>query len=249
MGTGVTSGVMFRVLILTVASLALAGCNAFDDTPTYRYRMTVEVDTPEGLKTGSSVIEVDTQFQQNPESPASQRTRRRARGEAAVVDLGERGLLFALLRSEDDVDFASRIMFLLAPKGRDKNGNRFLGRFNNMLEMTEPVELPATQAEINPSLAEMKGRPMLVTFGDLTDPTTVKGVDPDDLAESFGDGVSLRRITVQITDDPVTASIEDQLGWLPEHTGTLLYRPRRTPIGALPLEHQLRKISFVRNDS
>ncbi len=40
------------------------------------------------------------------------------------------------------------------------------------------------------------------------------GVDPDDFAASFGEGVSLKRITVQITDDPVTTGIEERLGWL-----------------------------------
>ncbi len=217
------------------AALLLAGCDAFDDTPTYRYRMTVEVDTPQGLKTGSSVIEVDTRLEPNPASPASQRINRRARGQAVTVDLGARGVLFALLRSEDDTDYAARIMFLLAPRGRDENGDEFLGRFNNMLKMTEPIELPATQAEINPPLAEMKGRPMLVTFDDLADPTSVKRVDPDDLAATFGDEVSLKRITVQITDDPVTKGIEKRLGWLGQIKGMGLSRsdfPDDVPVGA-----------------
>lgn len=66
---------------------------------------------------------------------------------------------------------------------------------------------------LNPSLAEMKGRPMLVTFGDLSDPTSMAEVDPDNLAATFGAGVSLKRITVQMTDDPVTTGIEKRLGW------------------------------------
>ncbi|MEP0393170.1 MAG: hypothetical protein ABJ205_00340 [Erythrobacter sp.] len=41
-------------------ALLLGGCGAEDVAPDYRYRLTVEVDTPEGLKTGSSVIEVST---------------------------------------------------------------------------------------------------------------------------------------------------------------------------------------------
>ncbi|KUO51366.1 MAG: hypothetical protein APF82_11015 [Sphingomonadales bacterium BRH_c42] len=223
------------ITVLLSSWLLLAACNPFDDTPTYRYRMTVEVDTPEGLKTGSSVIEVDTHMETNPESPSSQRINRSAMGEAAMVDLGERGILFALLRSEDDVDFAARIMFLLAPKGLDKNGDAFLGRFANMLELTEPVELPATQEKINPPLAKMKGRPMLVTFGDLVDPASVERVDPDDLAATFGKGVSLRRITVQITRDRVTTGIEKRLGWLSQLKGMNLSRsdfPDDVPVGA-----------------
>ena len=54
----------------------------------------------------------------------------------------------------------------------------------------------------------------LVTFGDLDDPTSVEEVDPDDLAATFGEGVSLKRITVQMTDDLVTTGIEERLGWL-----------------------------------
>ena len=61
---------------------------------------------------------------------------------------------------------------------------------------------------------ERSAYPMMVRFADESDPTSVALVDPDDLAASFGEGVSLRRITVELTDDPVTASIEDRLGWL-----------------------------------
>ena len=56
--------------------------------------------------------------------------------------------------------------------------------------------------------------PLLVTFTDIIDPTTVKVVDPDNLAETFGPGASLKRITLEITDEPVTeGKIESVLGW------------------------------------
>lgn len=51
-------------------------------------------------------------------------------------------------------------------------------------------------------------------FGDIADPKTVERVDPDDLAASFGMGVKLRRITVQITEDAVTKAIGQRLGWV-----------------------------------
>ena len=44
-------------LALTLAAVTLSGCNPFGRTYTYRYRITVEVDTPQGLRTGSSVWE------------------------------------------------------------------------------------------------------------------------------------------------------------------------------------------------
>jgi hypothetical protein len=54
-----------------------------------------------------------------------------------------------------------------------------------------------------------------VRFGDMADPRTVAAVDPANLAASFGDGVALSRVSVEITTDPVTRGIEKKLGWLP----------------------------------
>ncbi|MGB7418161.1 MAG: hypothetical protein WA918_03180, partial [Erythrobacter sp.] len=33
-------------------------------------------------------------------------------------------------------------------------------------------------------------------------------------AATFGEGTSLKRITVKLTDDPVTTGIDERLGWL-----------------------------------
>jgi hypothetical protein len=56
--------------------------------------------------------------------------------------------------------------------------------------------------------------PMLVTFTNLRDPMSVERVDPANLSAQFGEGVRLRRITVQVTDDDVTEGMEERLGQL-----------------------------------
>jgi hypothetical protein len=57
--------------------------------------------------------------------------------------------------------------------------------------------------------------PLLVTFGDINDPASVRRVDPADLAASFGAGYRLDTITMTITDEPVTeGKVEAVLGWL-----------------------------------
>ena len=56
-----------------------------------------------------------------------------------------------------------------------------------------------------------KDYPLLVTFTDITDPTTVKQVNPTNLAATFGPGVSLKRITLEITDEPVTEGKIEQV--------------------------------------
>ncbi|NMW31963.1 hypothetical protein HKD42_07815, partial [Altererythrobacter sp. RZ02] len=80
-----------RVFLCTAASIGamtLSGCGLGPDpTPDYRYRLTVEVETPEGLKSGSSVIEVQTNIAGEYSIPTPGRVSQRLRGEAVTVDL------------------------------------------------------------------------------------------------------------------------------------------------------------------
>lgn len=59
--------------------------------------------------------------------------------------------------------------------------------------------------------------PLLVTFDDINDPKSIKRVDPDDLVATFGPGYSLKSITLEITDEPVTTGeLEKVLRWINE---------------------------------
>ena len=67
---------------------------------TYRYRLTLTVETPDGDRTGSSVIQVKTRFPGGLTRAQGYSTWVEAQGEATVVDLGSRGLLFATLKGD-----------------------------------------------------------------------------------------------------------------------------------------------------
>jgi hypothetical protein len=57
--------------------------------------------------------------------------------------------------------------------------------------------------------------PLLVTFDDITKPETVREVDPSNLAATFGEGVSLRGMTLEVTEDKVTeGQVAAALPWL-----------------------------------
>lgn len=213
--SGGLRGVMTLMAGLVVL---LSGCGTA--LPDYRYRLTVEVETPEGLRTGSSVIEVSTAIAGKYSIPTPGHVSARAWGEAVAVDLGKRGVLFGLLRSDENIDWAAGVMFGFAPDvpmPRDADGKfdsaaYFRDRYMAMLENRRLIVLPERFKN-----SEGLARPMLVRFRDITDPKTVERVDPDDLAASFGEGVKLRRVTVQLTDDPVTKGIKKRLGWLGEY--------------------------------
>ncbi|MBS0563021.1 MAG: hypothetical protein JSR87_00565 [Proteobacteria bacterium] len=53
----------------------------------------------------------------------------------------------------------------------------------------------------------------MVTFDDISDPKSVRQVDPADLAATFGPGVALKAVTLAVTDAPVTeGKVEGVLG-------------------------------------
>lgn len=165
------------------------------------------------------------------------------RGEAVAVDLPDGRTLFALLRSENKVDWANNVMFLLAPEAPDDAEDSFMARFANMLKRKGPIHLPRMWPPMG-HLPERNAYPMLVTFGDLNDPTSVEQVDPDDLRATFGEGYEIERILVQMTDDPVTVGIEGRLRWLDTHIGSLVKRENDQTVGRMPLAHRVGNTDF-----
>lgn len=202
-----------KMAAVLAGAFLLGGClEAEDRAPDYRYRLTVEVETPEGLKTGSSVIEVQQTVMRPGSAPGNLGVSRKVRGEAVAVDLPGNQTLFALLRSESNVDWASYVYVYLKPPSFDEE---FVDQLDDVLVVTGKRELPRMWPPAG-FISERSAYPMLVTFRDINDPTSVARVDPEDLAASFGEWVSLKRITVELTDDAVTTGIEERLSWLRE---------------------------------
>jgi hypothetical protein len=167
--------------------------------------LTLDVETPEGVKKGSGVLEVrafDTTNQIGRIDSA--RGGATTVGEAVVVDLGACGQLFALLTGRGKRPFADELSANAAARaGGFKIGPGLYTDFARRVAQA--------QGEIEVLPEEL---PMLVRFRDIADPKSVEAVDPNDLAKSFGPGVKLLRATIEMTSDPVTTRIEKRLGWL-----------------------------------
>jgi hypothetical protein len=232
----------FAAMMTFGALLALPACGASgNDLPTYRYRLTVEVETPEGVKSGSSVIEVSAALAGKYSIPDPGKLSIQYTGEAVAVDLGQRGVLFALLRSEKSPEWAGSAVALVTPPPPVTTKNYYAVWHARMVTNTGVHELPRnspfTHWSFDPPIKPSdppKDYPMLVRFTNITDPKTVEKVDPDDLAKSFGAGVKLKRITVQLTDDPVTFGVERRLTWLMKLEGMGLKSadfPTDIPVG------------------
>jgi len=147
---------------------------------------------PEGVRSGSAVTNVRWQEANSVGNyPASYS------GEATVVDLGNNRYLFALI-GEATKQIAAHTLH--EELGEQRSDYKKL--LPKVMSFRDIREVPRDHY------------PLLVTFTDINDPATVRRVDPNDLTATFGPGVSLMRITLEISDEPVTGGIKKVLGWL-----------------------------------
>lgn len=230
-----------------LAGLGLGGCSML---PSFRYKLTLAVATPEGVRSAFNVVEISHGAVIFPNSGGIMT---HARGEALYLDLGPgRRPLVALLTR--DVGEKHR-----EPKRTwgEVTPFRVLARvYGERFAVTDGYGNKGSYLGI---IAKHRGAkeittndlPDLVTFADVTDPKSVMAVDPGDLAATLGPGVSWHRLTIEITDEPLTTGIEKRLGWVagPSHVldRSVLDHQRRNGIyDTLPLSNRLTTWSFIR---
>jgi hypothetical protein len=84
-------------------------------------------------------------------------------------------------------------------------------RHNAMLEVKGPRDLPRTIPNPNPIRKEpVHVWPMLVRFDQLDKPASVRKVSPE--------SVGISRITIEVTNEPVTMGIDKRLNWLQSYS-------------------------------
>ncbi len=174
--------------------------------PGHKYRMTVEVETPDGVKTGSGVLVVTPHRGYN-------RGNTRLSGDAVYVDLGGSKNVVATLAHLDktlDLDAINYVALRAYPEALGKRVN-----FNDMSKQTGIV--PVKGALI----------PVLLAFADPANPGSARVVAPDDAEAVLGKGFRLRGVSAEVVPngfwpidfggalgEPVTRAIAGKLPWL-----------------------------------
>ncbi len=181
---------------------------------TLHVKTTVVVETPEGEVSGSAVREISNSASSISLGWTMATNAPDIRGEAVVVDLGERGTLFSLISDGTDYE-----MYQVFPTPKiPETSLEGIKYYKKTLK-------PGMKGELNPN--ERPGYPALVTFTDMNNPksvTLVRGYvfHPETqtselenhFEELFGEGVSLKAIELEVTKEPVTKKIDAVLPWL-----------------------------------
>lgn len=199
-----------RVGLSLAVGLCLALLSACTRDESWHQRLTLVVETPSGPVTGAVVQRIDWQGASGLYARATQgldasQTSTRVTGEALALEVAPGRWLFALLKGDQgwagepglNAGYA-----IAVPQGLHARS-------------AEGVEAILAHPRDEALPLPREAWPMLVTFDDIADPGSVRRVDPDDLAGTFGPGVRLTGVMLAITDEAVTEGrVEGVLGWL-----------------------------------
>jgi len=188
---------IIKSFMIVIVSLGLlTGCR---EQFSWHQKLTVTLDTPEGEVSGSSVTEVVV-VSLPKTLPDAGVVDASLRGEAVAVEVTPGKYLFVLLKGG----------LGWAQDAYDKNqvGSVFE---ENMRFIEAQVGGPAVAIRSDQL-------PLMVTFDNLSDSTTVQKVDPANLAATFGTGVKLKSVMLAITDEPVSQGrVASLLSWIADY--------------------------------
>ncbi|OQW60315.1 MAG: hypothetical protein A4S14_18915 [Proteobacteria bacterium SG_bin9] len=186
----------------------LAGDQIRLKRPDHKYRLTVEIETPDGMKSASGVIAVHP----NRSYAGTGSTGTQIKGDALVVDAGKgKGVVVLLAHGGAPLDLEA-INYIDLRAINAATGQRVQFRELKSLSASAPVTEGRT--------------PVLLAFADMANPASARVVRPDEFETSLGGGIRLKAMTVETLPpgwwpidfggalgEPVTRQIDGKLPW------------------------------------
>ncbi len=185
---------MKKLLLLPLILLALFSLSRCDRY-SWHQKLTIAIETPAGEVSGASVSAVSWRKHWIPTDGMGWSFD--LTGEAVVVEVTPGRYLFALLKGAGTTEYMGSVAAasIAGREGRVIDGALFDEVRDKRDRAAGVIVVPEYQY------------PMLVTFGDIADPASVRLVDPANLAASFGPGVRLKSVTLEVTDAPMTEGV------------------------------------------
>lgn len=171
------------VLLLIAIPVAWLGSAFVYETANgyvHRFRLTVEIDTPDGPRRGSGVLQ-SAWTRKAGWIPQTGGALSSLRGDAVFVDLGQGRNVIAILG--------------FGPTGGDYGIESLAARAFGRDQPLWFVDAPNWTGAAELKLSDV---PTLVTFGNLSDPATARVVQPEAFEQAFGSGFRFRRATVEM---------------------------------------------------
>lgn len=198
-----------RWIGLGVIAVGLVGGDQIRlNRPDHKYRLTVEIETPQGEASASGVFAVHPNRGYAGTGSATTRTK----GDALVIDTGGGKGLVVLLAQEGSPLDIDGMNYIDMRALNDGTGRRVQFRELKTINETVPV-----RGELVP---------VMLAFADLKEPSSARLVKADGFEAAFGPGAKLRHVSVQplppgwwpidfggALGEPVTRAIDRKLPW------------------------------------
>jgi hypothetical protein len=169
---------------------------------TYRYRLTVNIEVDGKVHSGSSVIEVT--WHGGPEIGDVGGYSPTLRGQAPLIDLGNRGVVVVALISKDwgqpDKTGDPLGALWIAPRAFGKS--------------TEATAIPQFSGLPGPRTLGIDNLPRFLWFSDPNDPTTAQEIRVQDMQAILGPSFRFDNAWVENTLDPIVIDIRAKFPWL-----------------------------------
>jgi hypothetical protein len=172
----------------------------------YRYRLTVAIQTDAELHTGSSVIEV--QWVSQPKFGQAPPFYPYIHGQGVFVDLGTRGAIVATLITGDTSVFT--------PGGAVDATYLAARAFGNNSSTDNIPQLPSLKGRRDLAPDNM---PRLLWFPKVANLDSVRIARAEDIPSLFGPNAPLVAAYVEITRDPIVIDIDKKLPWYNQLVG------------------------------
>ena len=230
-------------LYIAALCLLLLGCDRgvmSTEIPLYKLKVTAEVDTPEGVRSGYAVSEHRGHISRLRSAEISP-FNGSVSGEAVAVDLPGGKTLFVVNECRNSAyacaAFGGGVIPYETLPGYVETDmhDTYARNIETARQGSEAIRKAVGTTAVMPPAYY----PMMVRFGDPANPETVEEVDPANLAASFGKGYAIRKITVEITDEPVTRGMRQRLPWIDTLQHSLVERKQGQMIGDMPAAHKL----------
>lgn len=192
-------------LIVAAVAAVLFGGWVWYAQPDHHYRLTIEVETPDGMKSASSVLAMylhDATWG----LPEARGLRAALKGDAVFLDLGHGRNVVALLAHGPKAENVVKML------GLDAASFARAGQQSEWYEIKDLKGIAAVPADLIPTL---------VTIPDVNDPESTRVIAPDDFASVFGPGYRFKGATVEIVRGPRTRGIAQRIPFLATHREAL----------------------------
>ena len=197
-------------LLASGAASSLGACTP--NKKRLRYRLTIEVDTPMGPRTGSSVQEM-IHIGKTPWLPGGDVLTTEMRGDAVAIDLFGK-VLFLLIRPTPDFMLSKALLYgVVTPRIDVAEATRWyqdraplLDRLNRV---RPTVRLPLAAL---PSASDIDSLHFVI-FRDLDNPLSIKRVDPLHLPDDFARGSAVNAIKFEFVTEDISRDINKYFSW------------------------------------